>query len=89
MFQKKNNYIIGDFNMNCLKYHENSKTRHFYENIFEKGAVPIINCPTRISEHLASLTDNILTTGTFNNSFKKGIIKLDVSDNFQYISQDN
>ena len=55
--------------MNCLKYHENSKTKHFYENIFEKGAVPITNCPTRISEHLASLTDNILTTGTFNNSF--------------------
>ena len=69
MFQKKNSYIIGDFNMNCLKYHENSKTKHFYENIFEKGAVPIINCSTRISEHLASLTDNILTTGTFNNSF--------------------
>ena len=75
--------------MNCLKYHENSKTKHFYENIFEKGAVPITNCSTRISEHLASLTDNILTTGTFNNSFKKVIIKFDVSDNFQYFSQDN
>ena len=35
-----------------------SKTKHFYENIFEKGAIPIINCPTRISENLASLTDN-------------------------------
>ena len=27
--EKKMNYIIGDFNMNCLKYHENAKTKHF------------------------------------------------------------
>ena len=37
---------------------KNSKTKHFYENIFEKGAIPIVNCPARISEKLASLTDN-------------------------------
>ena len=40
--------MIGDFNMNCLKYHENAKTKYFYDNIFEKGAIPIINRPTRI-----------------------------------------
>ena len=57
-FRKKISYITRDFNMNCLKYHKNSKTKHFYENIFEKGAIIIIYCPTRISEHLASLSDN-------------------------------
>ena len=31
----------------------------------------ITNRPTRISEHSASLIDNILTTDTFNNSLKK------------------
>ena len=50
--------------MNCLKYHENAKTKHFYENIFEKSVIPIINLSTRISEHSASLIDYILTTGT-------------------------
>ena len=75
-------YITGDFNMNCLKYHENAKTKHFYDNIFEKGAISIINRPTRISEHSASLIDNILTTDIFNNSMKKGIIKPNVSDHF-------
>ena len=81
--EKKMSYIIGDFNMNCLKYHENAKTKHFYDNIFEKGAIhPYINRPTRISEHSASLIDNILTTDIFNNSPKKGIIKADVSDHF-------
>ena len=68
--------------MNCLKYHENAKTKQFHVNIFEKGATPIINHSTRISEHSASLTDNILTTDIFNNSLKKGIIKSDVSDHF-------
>ena len=56
--------------MNYLKYHEN-KTKHFYDKIFEKGTIPIINRPTRISEHSASLTDNTLTTDIFNNSLKK------------------
>ena len=74
--------MIGDFNMNCLKYHENAKTKYFYDNIFEKDAIPIINRPTRIAEYSASLIDNILTAGIFNNSLKKGIITSDVSDNF-------
>ena len=66
--EKKFNYIIGNFTMNCLRYlDENAKTKHFYD-------IPIINCPTGISEHLASLIDNILTTDIFNSSLKKGII---------------
>ena len=80
--EKKISYIIGDFNMNCLKYHENAKTKYFCDNIFEKGAIPLINCLTQISEHSASLIDNILTTDIFNNSLKKGIIKSDVFDHF-------
>ena len=54
--------------------------KHFYDNIFEKGAIPFINLLTRISEHSASLIDNILTTD--NNSLKKGLIKSNVSDQF-------
>ena len=75
--------------MNCLKYHEYSKTKHFYGNIFEKGAIPIMNCPTRISEHLAILTDNILTTAISNNTLKKGIMNLNVSDHFAIFSPYN
>ena len=35
--EKKISHIIGDFNRNCLKYHENAKTKHFHDNIFEKA----------------------------------------------------
>ena len=80
--ERKISYMIGDFNMNCLKYHENAKTKYFYNTTFEKGTIPIINRPTRILEHSASLIDNILTTDIFNNSVKKGIIKSDVSNHF-------
>ena len=58
-FRKENELHNGDFNINCLKYHENAKSKHFYDKIFEKGVIPIINRPTRISEHSASPTDNI------------------------------
>ena len=62
---------MGNFNMNRFKSHENAKTKHFYDNVFEEGATPIINCPTRILKHSASLIDNILTAGIFKNSLKK------------------
>ena len=80
--EKKTSFMIGDFNIDCLKYHENAKTKYFYDSIFEKGTISIKNRLTRISEHSASLIDNILTTEIFNNSLKKGIIKSDVTDHF-------
>ena len=80
--EKKISYIIGDFNIVCLKYHANIKAKHLYDNISEKGAILIVNHPTRVSEYSASLIDNILTTDIFNNSRKKGMIKSDFSDHF-------
>ena len=28
--------------MDCLRYHENAKTKHFYDSIFEKRAIPTV-----------------------------------------------
>ena len=36
--EKKISYMIGDFNMNCLKCHDNGNTKYFYDNIFEKAS---------------------------------------------------
>ena len=57
-----------------------------YDNIFEKGVIPIITCPTQISEHSAS---QVLTTDIFNNFLKKGIIKSVFLIIYQYFSQYN
>ena len=48
--------------MNCLTHHDNAKTKHTFDKIFEKGAIYIINRPSRILENLANIIDNILTT---------------------------
>ena len=39
VWEKKISHIIGDFNENYLKYHGNTKTKHLYNNIFEKSAI--------------------------------------------------
>ena len=72
-FSKKNSYVLENFNMCCLKRYKNTKTKHFYDNNFQIGSIPIINRPSQISEHSASLIDNILTTEIFHISLKKSI----------------
>ena len=59
--------------MCCLKRYKNTKTKHFYVNNFQIGSIPIINRPSQILEHSASLIDNILTTEIFHISLKKSI----------------
>ena len=69
--------------MNCLKYEENFDVNNFYNNIFQHGAVPLINNkPTRVTTTTATLIDNILTNSFFEASLKKGIIKTSISDHF-------
>ncbi|MBY0581213.1 MAG: endonuclease/exonuclease/phosphatase family protein, partial [Rickettsiales bacterium] len=80
--EKKYIYIVGDFNLDCFEYSKNQNIKHFYNNLFNIGTIPIINRPTRVTTHSSSLIDNILTTDYFNKSLKKGIIKTDVSDHF-------
>nr|XP_047124237.1 uncharacterized protein LOC124806962 [Hydra vulgaris] len=68
--------------MNCFIYNDNNKVRNIYDSIFEAGAFPLINRPTRVTKYSATLLDNIITTDIFNNDIKKGIIKTDISDHF-------
>ena len=75
-------YLIGDINLDCFQYHTNCGIKIFYNELFEHGAFPLINKPTRITQTSATLIDNIITTDIFNKSLKKGIIKSDVSDHF-------
>ena len=75
-------FVLGDFNLNCLSYKENSDVSGFYNNIFQHGAVPLINKPTRVTTSTATLIDNILTNSYFEVSLKKGIIKTSISYHF-------
>ena len=44
--EKKISYIVGGLEMDCLKYYENAEIKYFYDIIFEKGAISILNRPT-------------------------------------------
>ena len=50
--------------------------------MFEKGAIPLINRPTRVTTSSATLIDNIFTNCVFDTSLKNGIIKTSISDHF-------
>ena len=54
----------------------------FFNNMFEKGAIPLINRPTRVTTSSAKLIDNIFRNCVFDTSLKKGIIKTSISDHF-------
>ena len=75
-------FVTGDFNLNCLEFHQSSDIRQFFNSIFKKGAIPLINRPTRVTTSSATLIDNIFTNCVFDTSLKKGIIKTSISDHF-------
>ena len=41
--EKKKNFTIADFNLNCLNHKEDSIISHFYHKVFELGFIPLIN----------------------------------------------
>ena len=65
-------FVTGNFNLNCLEFHQCSEIRQFSNNMLEKGANPLINRPTRVTTSSARPID----------IFKKGIIKTSISDHF-------
>ena len=75
-------FVTGDFNLNCLEFHQSSEIRKFFNNMFEKGAIPLINRPTRVTTSSATLTENIFTNCIVDTSLKKGIIKTSIPDHF-------
>ena len=51
--------LIGDFNIDLLKIHENNVYCDFYDTLISNNFKPTITLPTRFSQHSASLIDNI------------------------------
>jgi len=80
--------IMGDMNIDLLKFKSHSKTSDYLDNIFNHGFLPVITKPTRISTTSATLIDhiysnNIRTTGN------SGIIITDVADHFATFHMSN
>lgn len=71
--------LLGDFNINLLKYGTHAKTTEFCDIMLSNGFIPYINRPTRITRNSATLIDHIYSNHQTNSS-KSGIIITDVAD---------
>ena len=87
--ENKTIYICGDFNADLLKYEDNNNYKKFYDLASSYGIFPTILLPTRVTEHSATIVDNIFTNN-LDKSIKSGNIKTDFSDHYsQFISVQN
>ena len=78
----KNNkvlYITGDFNIDLIKQDTHSQTKHFIDTIFGMGLFPLITKPSRITNHSATLIDNIFTNNIHHKNIS-GLIINDITD---------
>ena len=80
--------IMGDMNVDLLKYEVHSKTNEYLDGIFEHGFLPVISKPTRICKSSATLIDHIYINDV-TSVCKSGIIITDLADHFGtfYISK--
>jgi endonuclease/exonuclease/phosphatase family metal-dependent hydrolase len=79
--ENKESYIMGDFNIDLLKFSNHNKTNDYLENIFSLGHIPLITKPTRVTTHSATLIDHIYTS-KLQEKTKSGIVVTDISDHF-------
>ena len=72
---------MGDYNINTLKnIPTNVNTSEFNNLMAEHLVYPMINKPTRVAAHTASIIDNIYTNTMI--PTKTGILSCDISDHF-------
>ncbi|KAJ8044616.1 RNA-directed DNA polymerase from mobile element jockey [Holothuria leucospilota] len=79
--EKKHCFILGDYNIDLLS----NGSSDFLNTVSSCGFYPTITRPTRITDHSASLIDNILTNVALCNEVKivsTGILPTDISDHF-------
>jgi hypothetical protein len=83
--ENKDVYIMGDMNIDLLKFSDHRNTGIYLENIFSQGFLPLIVKPTRLTSHSATLIDHIYTNKLEINA-TSGIVITDVSDHFGIFS---
>ena len=79
--ENKKSNIMGDFNIDLLKFQTHGKTSDFIESTISKGYLPLITKPTRVTTYSATLIDHIYSNATSQN-YDSGIKISDVADHF-------
>ena len=59
--EKKNVFLIGDFNVDLLKHDKHARTNEFIDSLSSYMYWPYILHPTRVTRHSQTIIDNILS----------------------------
>ena len=78
-------FLLGDFNLDVLKYLENEFVTDYIDNVFTYGLLQVIKRPTRCSLNSATILDHVLTN---NNSsvINSCIFANQISDHFPILT---
>ena len=77
--------IVADYNLDLLHCNNHSPTKEFIENLFSHMFIPLMNKPTRITVHSATLIDNIFTKNLSDKALECILIN-DLSDHLGILS---
>ena len=73
--------ILGDFNINLLKYNSDTPITNYVNFLFSQQFLPYILCPSRVSGYSSTLIDNIFSNITYNETLS-GNIMTQITDHF-------
>jgi exonuclease III len=78
-------YLLGDLNIDLLKYKSSSIATDFVESIFSHGFLQIITHPTRCIGNSATLIDHVITNN-IQSAYESCIIISRISDHYPVVS---
>ena len=82
---RKEIFILGDFNLDALKYNSDDFVTDYIDNLFSYGFLQTITKPTRCTHNSATLIDHVLSN-SIQSSFISCIITNRISDHFPIIT---
>ena len=75
--------IVGDINIDLLKYDSHQDTGEFINTMLRYGFMPTVLLPTRVTSYSCTLIDHIFYySKTFKEKFLSGNLFADISDHF-------
>ena len=75
--------MLGDLNIDLLKYEEHRLTSSFVDKLYSNNVFPLITKPTRVTQTTATLIDHVLTN-IFDiwGKHRQGILCIDMTDHY-------
>ena len=78
--EQKTDFLLGDFNVDLLKYEQHKATNEFLDSLLSSMFLPHIVQPTRITSHSKTLIDNIFSNYISQDIVFTGNLTASISD---------